>query len=83
MRAPAIEAARFYVGLGISWSAFALALIGGMIITLMTHLQHATDSDGVRPVPAVIAGFLLGAGKVNHAIVASLVCFAALQDWVW
>ncbi|MDQ4020935.1 MAG: hypothetical protein M3257_04750 [Actinomycetota bacterium] len=24
-------------------------------------------------------GFLLGAGQVNHAIVASLICFAALQ----
>jgi formate-nitrite transporter family protein len=45
----------------------------------MTHMQHATESDGVRLVPAVVAGFLLGAGKVNHAIVASLVCFAALQ----
>jgi formate/nitrite transporter FocA (FNT family) len=79
LRATAIEAASSYVNLGIGWSAFALALIGGMLITLMTHLQHATDSDGVRLVPAVIAGFLLGAGKVNHAIVASLVCFAALE----
>lgn len=79
LRATAIEAATFYVGLGITFSAFALALIGGMLITLMTHLQHATDSDGIRLVPAVVVGFLLGAGKVNHAIVASLICFAALQ----
>jgi formate/nitrite transporter FocA (FNT family) len=79
LRAPAVEAATFYVKLGITWRAFALAMIGGMIITLMTHLQHSTDSDGVRLVPAVVAGFLLGAGRVNHAIVASLVCFAALQ----
>ena len=79
LRAQAIEAATFYIKLGITWRAFALALVGGMLITLMTHLQHSTDSDGVRLVPAVVAGFLLGAGKVNHAIVASLVCFAALQ----
>ncbi len=79
LRSSAIEAGRSYVDLGIGWRAFALALIGGMLITLMTHLQHATESDGVRLVPAVLAGFLLGAGKVNHAIVASLVCFAALQ----
>lgn len=79
LRATAVEAATFYVGLGISWQAFALALLGGMLITLMTHLQHSTDSDGVRLVPAITTGFLLGAGKVNHAIVASLVCFAALQ----
>ena len=79
LRGSAIEAAQGYVELGVGWSAFALALVGGMLITLMTHLQHATNSDGVRLVPAVFAGFLLGAGQVNHAIVASLVCFAALQ----
>jgi formate/nitrite transporter FocA (FNT family) len=79
LRSSAIEAGRSYVDLGIGWPAFALAMIGGLLITLMTHLQHATESDGVRLVPAVLAGFLLGAGKVNHAIVASLVCFAALQ----
>lgn len=79
LRGSALEAAQSYVDLGVGWPAFALALVGGMLITLMTHLQHATNSDGVRLVPAVLAGFLLGAGKVNHAIVASLVCFAALQ----
>ena len=79
IRATAVEAANSYVGLGITLSAFALAIIGGMLITLMTHLQHSTDSEGIRLVPAVVVGFLLGAGKVNHAIVASLVCFAALQ----
>ncbi|MGB9376507.1 MAG: formate/nitrite transporter family protein [Mycobacteriales bacterium] len=75
----AIESAKFYVGLGITWRSFALAMIGGFLITLMTHLQHTTDSDGVRLVPATAMGFLLGAGQINHAIVASLMCFAALH----
>jgi hypothetical protein len=44
----------------------------------MTHLQHATESDVVRLVPAVIVGTMLSIGHVNHAIVASLSCFAAL-----
>jgi formate-nitrite transporter family protein len=79
LRPTAVEAGKFYIDLGITWNAFALALVGGMLITLMTHLQHSTDSDGVRLVPAVVMGFLLGAGKVNHAIVGSLICFAALQ----
>jgi formate/nitrite transporter FocA (FNT family) len=79
LRATAVESGTFYIALGITWKAFALALIGGMLITLMTHLQHSTDSDGVRLIPAVVVGFLLGAGKLNHAIVASLICFAALQ----
>jgi formate/nitrite transporter FocA (FNT family) len=33
----------------------------------------------VRLVPAIVMGFLLGAGKVNHAIVGSLICFTTLQ----
>ncbi|MFN2495897.1 MAG: formate/nitrite transporter family protein [Pseudonocardiaceae bacterium] len=79
LRSTAVEAGVFYIELGITWRAFALALIGGMLITLMTHLQHSTNSDGVRLVPAIVMGFLLGAGQVNHAIVASLICFAALH----
>jgi formate-nitrite transporter family protein len=79
LRANAVDAASAYIELGITWRAFALALIGGMLITLMTHLQHVTQSDGIRLVPATVMGFLLGAGQVNHAIVASLVCFAALS----
>jgi formate/nitrite transporter FocA (FNT family) len=79
LRSSALESGKFYIDLGITWKAFALALIGGLLITLMTHLQHSTGSDGLRLVPAILVGFLLGAGKVNHAIVGSLICFAALQ----
>ncbi|HEV7208592.1 MAG TPA: formate/nitrite transporter family protein [Mycobacteriales bacterium] len=80
LRPAARQAADFYIHLGVGWRAFALALLGGFVITLMTHMQHSTDSPGVRLVPAVVMGFLLGAGKLNHAIVASLVCFAALHS---
>lgn len=79
LRATAREAASFYIGLGVSPKALALALIGGFVITLMTHMQHSTESDGLKLVPSVVMGFLLGAGKLNHAIVASLICFAALH----
>jgi len=79
LRSTAVSSAKFYINLGTGWRAFALALMGGFLITLMTHMQHSTDSDGVRLVPATVMGFLLGAGQVNHAIVASLLCFAALH----
>jgi formate-nitrite transporter family protein len=79
LRPAALHAAAFYIGLGTTWRAFALAVMGGFLITLMTHMQHSTDSDGVRLVPATTMGFLLGAGQVNHAVVGSLLCFAALH----
>src|ERR1700694_5928834 len=47
LRQTAIEVAGQYIGLGTTWRAFALAVVGGMLITLMTHLQHTTESDGV------------------------------------
>ena len=75
----AIKSAQFYIDLGIGWRAFALAMLGGFLITLMTHMQHGTESDGVKLVPATVMGFLLSAGQLNHAIVASLICFVALH----
>jgi formate/nitrite transporter FocA (FNT family) len=62
LRSTAIEAAASYVGLSTSWHAFALAVVGGMLVTLMTHLQHTTESDGLRLVPAVMMGFILSVG---------------------
>jgi formate/nitrite transporter FocA (FNT family) len=79
LRSTAIDSATFYTHLGTSWLAFALAILGGVTITLMTHMQHSTEAEGIRLVPAILMPFLLGAGKLNHAIVVSLLCFAALQ----
>ena len=78
-RKAAIDAGRYYTGLGVGWHAFALALLGGAVITLMTWMQHATESAGVKLIPAVTTGFLLAGLQLNHAIVASLLTFAGLQ----
>lgn len=78
LRAAAVTVADNYIGLGLTWQAFGLAIVGGMLVTLMTHLQHSTESDGVRLVPAVIVGFTLSVGHVNHAVVASIFAFCAL-----
>jgi formate/nitrite transporter FocA (FNT family) len=75
----AIEAGGHYVELGLGVRAFALAVLGGTAITLMTWMQHNTESKGVKLVPAVTTGALLGAAQLNHAIVNSLLIFAALH----
>lgn len=81
LRKTARKSAAFYIALGFTWQAMALAVLGGFVITLMTHMQHSTHSDGVRLLASVVMGFLLGAGKLNHAIVASLIIFATLHAW--
>jgi formate/nitrite transporter FocA (FNT family) len=75
----AIESGTFYVHLGLGLRAFSLAVLGGAVITMMTWMQHSSDHVLARVVAAVGAGFLLGGLRLNHAIVNSLLIFAALQ----
>ena len=76
---PAVEAGKHYVDLGLGWRAFSLALLGGAVITLMTWMQHSTESMGVKIIPAVTTGFLLAGLQLNHAIVNSLLIFSGLH----
>jgi formate/nitrite transporter FocA (FNT family) len=70
----ATEYARFPAG-----RAFSLAILGGLVITLMTWMERATESVTGKLAAAVSAAFLLVAGTLNHAIVVSLLTFAALH----
>lgn len=79
LKQTAVEVARFYPELGIGWRSFALALLGGTAITLMTWMERGTDSAAGKLAAAVSTAFLLAAAPLNHAIVVSLHLFAALQ----
>ncbi len=80
LRSTAVSAGRYYaVSIGLGGRAFALAVLGGVVITLMTWMQHSTDSVLGPLVAAEVTGFLLGAAKLNHTVVASLIMFAALH----
>ncbi len=79
MAATANEAGSHYVDLGIGMRSMALAVIGGTVITLMTWMQHSTDSTAVKVIPAITGAFLLAGGQLNHAIVNSLLMFSALH----
>lgn len=75
----ALKDGNYYAHLGIGTRSFALAVVGGAVITLMTWMQRGNASLGSRAISAVTAGFLLGAARLNHTIVASLVMFSALE----
>jgi formate/nitrite transporter FocA (FNT family) len=75
----AIKSGDHYVQLGLGVKAFSLAVLGGAVITLMTWMQHTTESVGIRLVPAITGAFLLAGAQLNHAIVNSLLMFAALH----
>jgi formate/nitrite transporter FocA (FNT family) len=48
-----------YARLGISWRSLLLAVLAGVVITLMTRMQHATEDFGPRLVAAVAMSFIL------------------------
>ncbi len=79
VRATAIHAGMHYTSMGIGWRSFASGLLGGGAITLMTWMQNSNESIASKLVAAISVAFLLAAGGLNHAIVASLLMFAAIH----
>jgi formate/nitrite transporter FocA (FNT family) len=78
LHATALEVGTHYADLGVNLRSFALAVLAGMVITLMTRMQHATDNLGVRLVPAVLFGALLAGGQLFHSVLDSILMFTAL-----
>jgi len=79
VRATAVELGSHYVDLGLGWEAFALGILGGAVITIMTWMERNTESPGVKIVAAVTMPFVLAAVPLNHVIVSALEMFAALH----
>jgi formate/nitrite transporter FocA (FNT family) len=72
------ESARHYLDLGFGWEGICLALLGGMAITLMTRMQHGTDSDPAKIAAAVVGGLLLAGLQLMHSVLDSLLIFGAI-----
>ncbi len=80
LRPKAIETGTHYADLGITTSSLALAVMAGVVITLMTRMQNSTESLGVQLVPAVLFGALLAAAQLFHSVLDSMFMFAALHS---
>lgn len=78
LRPTALEIAHDYTTLPVG-RALPLAILAGLIITLMTWMERATESVPAKIVAALSAAFLLVACTLNHTIVESLLLFAALH----
>ncbi|MDT5339394.1 MAG: formate-nitrite transporter family protein [Mycobacterium sp.] len=78
LQSQTIESARHYVEAPLSKESLALAVLGGMVITLMTRMQHGTDSVPGKIAAAVAGAFLLAGLQMFHSILDSLLIFGAL-----
>ena len=72
------ETGLHYAELGQDLRSFMLAVLAGVVITLMTRMQHATESLGVQLVPAILFGALLAGAELFHCVLDSLFIFAAM-----
>ncbi|WBC16599.1 formate/nitrite transporter family protein [Micromonospora sp. WMMA1998] len=78
LRPAAVESGMHYAALGVNLRSFVPAVLAGLVITLMTRMQHATESLGVRLVPSLLFGALLAGGQLFHSVLDSIMMFAAL-----
>ena len=75
----AIESATTFVDAPLDLRAVCLALLAGSTLTLMTRMQHGTESDPAKIVAAVAGAFVLAGLQLFHSILDSLVIFAAIH----
>lgn len=72
------ETGEHYAHLGVSLSSFLLAVLAGVVITLMTRMQHATESLGVQLVPAIFFGALLVGAQLFHCVLDGILILGAM-----
>lgn len=77
LHAQTVESAAHFATAPPSVETISLGLLGGMVITLMTRMQHGTDSVPGKIAAAVAGAFLLAGLQMFHSILDSLLIFGA------
>ncbi len=77
--ATVVESGTHFAEAPLSPESACLAVLGGAVITLMTRMQHGTDSVPAKIAAAVAGAFLLAGGQLFHSILDSLLIFGALH----
>lgn len=67
-----------YAELGVTLQSFMLAVLAGLVITLMTRMQHSTESVGVQVVPAFLFGALLVGAELFHCVLDGIFMIGAV-----
>lgn len=78
LRSVAATLGHHYASLGVSWRSLLLAVLAGIVITLLTRMQHASDDLGPKLVAGVAMSFALVAAQLFHSVLDSILMFAGL-----
>ncbi|MGA8209144.1 MAG: formate/nitrite transporter family protein [Nocardioidaceae bacterium] len=79
LHAETVKAGEHFALAPLSPQTAALSVLGGAAITLMTRMQHGTDSIPGKIAAAIAGAFLLAGLELFHSILDSLLIFGALQ----
>ena len=79
LRATAVEAGTHFATRGWDGETFALSVLAGVAITLMTRMQHGTEDWTAKIVAAVAGAFVIAGLQMAHSVLDSLLAFAALH----
>lgn len=74
-----VDSAGHFALAPLSVQTFSLTLLAGAVITLMTRMQHGTDSMPAKIAAAVAGAFLLVGLEMFHSVLDSLLIFGALH----
>lgn len=75
----AVRSASQFLDAGFGVRSLSLGVLAGAVITLMTRMQHGTESEPARIVASVASAFILAGLPLFHSILDSLVIFSALH----
>lgn len=75
LRLTAAQVGGHYAALGVSWRSLVLAVLAGIVITLLTRMQHASDELGPKLVAGIAMSFVLVAAQLFHSVLDSIFMF--------
>lgn len=73
------ELSREFVDRPLDLETFALAVLAGAAITLLTRMQNGTEDDVAKIVAAVAIAFVIVGGGLLHSVLDTLVVFVAVH----
>jgi formate-nitrite transporter family protein len=76
---PAIRLGGHYATAGLSGQTFALAVLAGAAITLLTRMRIGTEDDVAKVVASVAAAFLIAGLGMFHSVLDSLLIFSGIH----
>jgi formate/nitrite transporter FocA (FNT family) len=79
LRATAVQSATHFLHMPLGLQSFALALLAGVAITVMTRMQNGTDSVPAKVAASLLVAFVLAGTQLAHSVLESILAFAALH----